>query len=120
VITPRIVAVLVLPLLLDGCVRASVRRIHAENMSKAEDFRRDFEKQLPPGTPLADVDAYLRSRKLDRSLLGMDGTGEITVELFREEWPSWYCGKGSVGLIVRFTSNRLVGVKAGGWSNDCP
>ena len=32
-----------------GCVRPSTRRIHAENMAKAEDFEREFDHSVPLG-----------------------------------------------------------------------
>ena len=40
--------------------------------------------------------------------------------MFREEWPLWFCGKGSIGIYVEFSRNRVVKTKAGGWSDRCP
>ena len=117
----RLVVCLVTCLMLTGCVRPSTRRIDAQNMAKAEDFRREFDQHVPAGSSRATVDRYLASHQLKiDTWLEESGTGEVFVEMFREEWPMWFCGKGSVGLYVEFSGNRLVKTKAGGWSNDCP
>jgi hypothetical protein len=107
--------------MLTACVRPSTRRIHAQNMAKAEDFKRDFDQHVPAGSSRATVDEYLALHHLKIGWwLGESGTGEVFVEVFREEWPAWFCGKGSVGMYVEFSGNRVAKTKAGGWSTSCP
>jgi len=90
-------------------------------MAKAEDFKREFDQHVPAGSSRATVDEYLASHHLKiGSWLGESGTGEVFVEMFREEWPAWFCGKGSIGMNVEFSANRVVKAKAGGWSDSCP
>jgi hypothetical protein len=90
-------------------------------MAKAEDFKREFDQHVPAGSPRATVDEYLASHQLKiDTWLGDSGTGEVFVDMFREEWPAWYCGKGWIGINIQFSANRLVKTRAGGWSNTCP
>lgn len=78
-------------------------------------------KECPNRRVAIFVDAYLRPKKLEiQSRLRPNGTDEAFVEMFREESIRWYCGKGSVGLTIDFTENRLVRSSAGSWSFDCP
>jgi hypothetical protein len=108
-------------MILSACVRPSTRRIHAQNMAKAEAFKPEFDKHVPSGTPRAHVEAYVRSRGLGPgNILGEDGTGDVLYELYHEESISWYCGKGSVGLQVHFTANRVDRTSTAAWSFDCP
>jgi hypothetical protein len=113
-----------------GCVRASTRRIHDENMAKAEAFRGTFDNDVKPGSSFDDVLAYLKAHNLHFGLIGLtapqdepprgDGREEREVEMFREESPNWYCGKGSVGLGIYFVNGKLDRTEAGYWSSDCP
>jgi hypothetical protein len=104
-----------------GCVRPETRRAHARNIAKAEALKREFDKDVLAGTSLAAVEDYLRSKGLQiGSELGRDGTGSVLVELVQEESTSWYCGKGSVGLMVYFTANKLDKAFVESWSFNCP
>ena len=104
-----------------GCVRRETRRIHEQNMAKAEVFKRELDEQVPIGSSRETVDTYLATHHLKISnLLDASGTGSGFVEMFREESPNWFCGKGDVGLALEFRSNRLIRSSAGSWSFDCP
>jgi hypothetical protein len=117
--------VLLIPLmsmLLSGCVRPSTRRAHEANMAKAEEFKREFDRENQPGTALDAVMRWREARGLPPTdlLRSADGTGDIRLELLREESPWWYCGKGSVGLGLRFVERKLDKSTVTFWSFDCP
>jgi hypothetical protein len=119
--TSRFACCFALCLIFTGCVLPSTRRVHAENMAKAEAFKREFDKHLPAGASRAEVDEYLAAHQLKiGNLLGPDGTGDGLLELFTEKSISWYCGQGIVGLHIHFTANRLDNASTGSWSWDCP
>jgi hypothetical protein len=113
-----------------GCVRASTRRIHDENMAKAQAFKQLFDSEVKLGASFDEVLAYLKAHNLHFGLVGLtapqdepprgDGPDEREVEMFREESPNWYCGKGSAGLGIYFVNGKLDRTEAGYWSSDCP
>jgi hypothetical protein len=112
---------LVSSLLLIGCVRPETRRAHARNIAKAEVFKREFDANVPSGAPLATVEAYVRSKGFELvGELDREGTGDKLLELIREDSINWYCGKGSVGLIVYFAQSRMDRAWVESWSFDCP
>ena len=107
-----------------GCGTAARQRIHDENMTKAEAFKRAFDAQLAPGTSLASVEAYLQDKpvKSTRSLGYRDGRDfvkELLIETATERSVRWYCGRSSVGLIAEFSDGRLTGTRVSSWSMDC-
>src|SRR5262245_48381180 len=116
-------------LALGGCVSPSTRRIHAENMAKAEAFKTMFDRDVRAGASFDEVLKYLKAHDLHFGPFGLtnpndqppdNGVGLLHVEMFREKSPNWYCGKGSVGLGVSFANNKLTSAVASFWSFDCP
>jgi hypothetical protein len=114
---------------LAGCVLPSTRRTHDDNMAKAETFKRTFDDEVKRGASFDEALAYLKAHNLHFGWLGLtapqdepprDGREEREVEMFREESPNWYCGKGSVGLGIYFVNGKLDRTEAGYWSSDCP
>src|SRR5436189_6159776 len=112
-----------------GCVSPSTRRIHAENMSKAETFRVAFDRSVKPGASFEEALHYLTAHNLHFGAVGLtspqadpppEGVQRLEVEMFREKSPNWYCGNGSVGLEVWFTDKKLTGTTVIFWSFDCP
>jgi hypothetical protein len=103
---------------LTSCVTPSTRRIHAENMTKAEEFKRKFERDIPRGTPFEDVATYLKGQGLQHGLTARPENHYV--ELLREKSPDWFCGEGSVGLVVHFRDNKLDRAETTFWSFDCP
>jgi hypothetical protein len=107
--------------LISGCVSRETRRVHAENMAKAEGFKREFDQHLAAGASREAVDTYLAAHQVKISnVLGPEGTGDGFLELTTEKSTSWYCGEAKVGLLIHFTANRLDRVTTAGWSWDCP
>jgi hypothetical protein len=109
-------------LALAGCVLPSTRRIHAEHMAKAQEFKATFDRDVKPGATFSQVLLYLKAHDLhlDSDVPPFEGRGELTVEMFTEKSPLWYCGTGSVGLLLRFRENKLTQAEASSWSFDCP
>lgn len=113
-----------------GCVLPSTRRTHDENMSKVEAFRQMFDREVRAGASFDEVLVYVKDHNLHFGLVGLsapqdepprpDGTDRREVEMFREESPNWYCGKGSVGLSIYFANRKLDRTEAAYWSSDCP
>lgn len=122
---PAIVGVLALA----GCVSPSTRRIHAENMAKAESFKEMFEREVRAGASFEEVLTYLKAHNLHFGAFGLTNPQDerpsagyvlLEVEMFREKSPNWYCGKGSVGLGVSFVNGKLTKTDVSFWSFDCP
>lgn len=120
---------LICVLAIGGCVSPSTRRIHAENMAKAEAFKAMFDRDVKAGASFDEVLRFLKADKLHFGPLGLTnpqdeapdgGYGLLEVEMFREKSPNWYCGNGSVGLGVHFENDRLISTHASYWSLDCP
>ena len=108
-------------LVLIACALPSTRRIHAENMRKAETFKVEFDRANPVGTYVDDVNHWLQSRDLHlTSSMNEFGGGDVLLELFTENSPLWYCGKGFVGLEIRFESRKVVQTRTSSGSFDCP
>jgi hypothetical protein len=116
-------------LALAACVSPATRRIHAENMAKAEAFKKVFDSDVKAGASFEEVSRYLKAHNLHFGPVGLtnpqdnpprDGYGLLEVEMFREKSPNWYCGKGSVGLGVSFVNNKLTKTDVSFWSFDCP
>jgi hypothetical protein len=112
-----------------GCVSPSTRRIHAENVAKAEAFEAMFDRDVRAGASFDEVLAYLQAHKLHFGAASLtipqdeppgDGYARREVEMFREKSPNWYCGEGSVGLSISFVDNKLKDTAATSWSMDCP
>jgi hypothetical protein len=112
-----------------GCVSPSTRRIHAENVAKAEAFKAVFDRDVRVGASFDEVLAYLQAHNLHfgpESLTSPqneppgDGYARREVQMFREKSPNWYCGSGSVGLSISFVDNKLKDTSATFWSMDCP
>ena len=125
--TSAVFAVIVM-LALAGCASPSTRRIHAENMARAETFKVMFDRDLKVGAPFDEVLRYLKAHDLHFGPLGLTlpqdeppegGYGRLEVEMFREKSPNWSCGKASVGLTVSFANNKLTDTAFGSWSLDC-
>ena len=105
----------------DGAGR---QRIHAENMAKAELFKREFDAHLPAGTSLPAVEEYLRGKAVEatRSMGYRDGRDfvkELMIEVASERSVHWYCGSDSVGLTAEFSEQQLTGSHVTWWSFDC-
>lgn len=116
-------------LALTACISPSTRRMHAENMAKAEAFKKVFDRDVRAGASFDEVLVYLKAHNLHFGPFGLtnpqdepprDGYGLLEVEMFREKSPNWYCGKGSVGLGVSFANNKLTKTDVSFWSFDCP
>jgi len=113
-----------------GCVLPSTRKAHSENLARAQAFKQVFDSEVNPGASFDEVLAYLKAHNLHFGWVGLtapqdepprgDGREEREVEMFREESPNWYCGKGSVGLGIYFVNGKLDRTEAGYWSFDCP
>jgi hypothetical protein len=120
---------LICVLAVGGCVSPSTRRIHAENMAKAEAFKQSFDRDVKAGASFEEVLQYLKAHSLHFGPAGLtapqddppsEGVRRLEIEMFREKSPNWYCGNGSVGLEVTFTDKKLTGASASFWSFDCP
>lgn len=112
-----------------GCVSPSTRRIHAENVAKAEAFEAMFDRDVKAGSSFDEVLAYLHAHKLHFGAASLtipqdeppgDGHARREVEMFSEKSPNWYCGDGSVGLSISFVDRKLKDTSATFWSMDCP
>ena len=108
-----------------SCDGATRRRIHAENVVKAEHFKREFDAHVPKGTTLTAVEDYLRSKpvKVQRSMGfhdGRDFVKELMIEVAAERSVNWYCGTASVGLMAQFDADTLTDNYVSSWSFDCP
>jgi hypothetical protein len=113
---------------LAGCVSPTTRRIHAENMAKAETFKAMFDRDVKAGASFDQVLQYLKAHNLHFGPLALTlpqdeppagGSGRLEVEMFREKSLSWACGKASVGLNLSFVNNKLTDTSFGSWSLDC-
>ena len=101
------------------------RLIHAENLAKAEQFKREFDAHVAEGTALPAVEEYLRTKpvKVERSMGfrdGQDFVRELMIEVAGERSVNWYCGMASVGLIAQFDSEKLGSNHVESWSFNCP
>lgn len=114
---------------LTGCVSPTTRRIHAENMAKAEAFKAMLDRDVKPGASFEEVLRYIKARGLHFGVAGLTSPQDdpppedfkiLNIEMFRGKSPRWYCGQGSVGLEVVFTDKKLRGTSATSWSFDCP
>jgi hypothetical protein len=117
----RIIGALISWLVVVGCVPPSTRRAHEQHMVQAAAYKTEFDKQVPPGTSLPDVEKFLQAQ--DRHILNKLpdwGTGEGLLELFQGRSIRWYCGQESVGLSLSFVQNKLVSTTVSSWSFDCP
>jgi hypothetical protein len=104
-----------------GCVSPETHRIHARHMVEGERYKLTFDRRFPIGTSLKAVEQYLREQGLVvRESMSAEHGGQLLVEVFTEESPSWYCGTGSVGLVVGFSSGQLISTTVSSWSFDCP
>jgi len=110
-----------------GCDRAERERIHAENLTKSEVFKREFDEHLPAGTPLAAVEEWLRTKpvSVQRSIgynfgRGRDFVNRLLIEVANEKSLIFGCGRHSVGLHAHFTTEeRLEKSEVTSWSFDC-
>src|SRR5436190_15874023 len=89
----------------DGARR---QRIHADNMARAELFKREFDAHMTIGASLAAVEEYLRAKPVTvtRSMGYRDGrdfVNELMIEMANERSVHWYCGRVSVGLKAEFS-----------------
>ncbi len=99
-------------------------------MVKVEAFKQAFDGEVTAGASFDEVLVYLKAHNLHFGSVGLtapqdepprlDGTGRLWVDMFREESPNWYCGKGSVGLGIYFANRKLDRTEAAYWSSDCP
>ena len=114
---------------LTGCVSATTRRIHAENMAKAEAFKATLDRDVKPGASFSEVLLYIKAHGLHFGVAGLTSPQDdpppgaftiLNIEMFRGKSPRWYCGQGSVGLEVVFTDKKFTGTSATSWSFDCP
>ncbi|MFA5909488.1 MAG: hypothetical protein WC815_11970 [Vicinamibacterales bacterium] len=104
--------------------RQEVQRIHAENLLKAEQFTREFVRDVKIGTTLEAVEEYLRTKhvKFERSHeVDNERTfvKELRIEVANERSPVWGCGRYSVGLFAMFVDERLTTARVTEWSFDC-
>ena len=115
---------------LAACDRTARERIHAEHLAKAAEFKRQFDDQLPQGSPLAAVDDYLQDKPVTvvRSLdfLPQSGgghrrvIGRLMIETAKEKSLIFGCGSASVGVVAQFTNEeRLEKSEVTSWSFDC-
>lgn len=107
-----------------GCDAANRRRIHAENMAKAEQFKREFDAHVSKGAALSTVEDFLRTTpvKVQRSMGtvgGRDTVDKLMIEVAGERSVHWYCGRSSVGLIAEFADERITSNYVSWRSFDC-
>ena len=100
------------------------RRIHAENLLKAEEFKREFDRDVKLGTRLEAVEEYLRTKPVQtqRSFTSNDGrttVDALRIQVVNERSPVWGCGRYSVGIIAKITKDRLESARVSEWSFDC-
>jgi hypothetical protein len=108
-----------------GCNGPALRRIHADNMLKAERFEQDFKERFSERAKLSDIDAYLLTRlvKVKRSIGDSSGRSFVQllmIEVENERSLTWGCGRSSVGIIAGFTTDgRLLNTRVSSWSDEC-
>src|SRR4051812_20328757 len=90
---------------------AYLEHAHANNLLKAEEFKREFDERLSPGALRSEVESYLATKPVEitRPWAGRDKKAEYRVTVTRERSPRWYCGSADVGVILYFSpEQRLV------------
>jgi hypothetical protein len=101
------------------------RTIHASNLIRTEQFKRQFDQDVKIGTSLASLEEYLRSKpvKAERSYsIDKDGREIVSllrIEVFNERSPVWGCGRYSVGILAEIVDDRLKSAEVSEWSFDC-
>jgi hypothetical protein len=98
-----------------------VQRTHDRNMLTAEQFKREFDQQVPVGASLKAVEDYLSSKpvRAQPDISSDNFVRELIIEVVSERSPIWGCGRGSVGIIAKFTEERLQRTELADWSFDC-
>ena len=89
-------------LTLTGCVSPKTRRIHAENMAKADAFKAVLDRDVKNGASFDEVLQYLKAHGLHFGVTGLttpqddppsEGFQRLEVEMFKEKSPNWYLRK---------------------------
>ena len=100
-------------------------RVRPQNLVKAEQFKREFDRDLMPGTSLGVVEQYLSAKPVTffRST-SMDDKGqtivrELKIEVVNQHSPMFGCGRWSIGVDAIFVNDRLESTKVSEWSFDC-
>ena len=93
-------------------------------MAKAEEFKRQFDRDIPVGTTLDAVEQYLRTKAVKVQPSYETGQGKMIIRALRIEVveglsPFFGCGRYSVGVLAEFDQDRLGSSEASWWSFDC-
>ena len=101
-----------------------VRRMHTQNLLKAEHFKGEFDRDVESGTRLEAVEEYLRTKPVQahRTVTSDKGrtiVNQLMIEVINERSPVWGCGRHSVGIIAKFVEDRLETTTVWAWSFDC-
>ena len=96
-------------------------RLHEQNIVKAEQFKREFDRDIQTGATLEAVEQYLRTKpvKAQRSLDAQMKVEALRIEVVEGLSPFFGCGRYSVGVIAEFDQDRLRRTEATWWSFDC-
>jgi len=95
-------------------------------MVQAEAFKREFDQHVDVGASRSAVDDYLSGKRIKVSrlnfMVGSPYGGQYQIETAEEYIPGWwYCGPGSVGVVVKFTADqRMDTAEVSYWSFNCP
>jgi len=84
--------------------------------AKAQALKDEIDRLLPAGTPRSRFIEFARTRA---GWLGDGGDGYY-ISVGQEPSRVWYCGPWEVGVLARFTDDRLTVTEVSTWGLNCP
>jgi hypothetical protein len=82
---------------------------------KALAFKNEIDRRFPAGTPRAEFTVFA-SQQTGWQSEGSDGW---YISIGQEPSRVWYCGPWEVGVVVKFSADRLTSTSLGSWGLNC-
>ena len=82
---------------------------------KARAFKKEIDRRFPPGTSLSAFSVFANAHTGRRSQAS-DGW---YIAIGQEPSPEWYCGPWEVGIVAKFSADRLTSTSVRSWGLDC-